>query len=108
MVRQAVLRRNRAGGPFGLDTNGSVQKNPRLSMREVIASSASSSMLTQSPVRFCQKTRFEASRAVFWSLSCYKELKRTKKPFTGRTLHGPLIQMQHISLRKQNFETAVT
>ena len=55
--------------------------------------------------RFCQKTRFEASRVVFWSLSCSKELN----PFTGCTLHGLLIQMQNISLRssdmrrKQNF-----
>ena len=54
--------------------------------------------------------RFEASRVVFWSLSCYKELKLTTNPFTGRTLHGLLIQMQNISLqslgmhRKQNFD----
>ena len=50
------------------------------------------------------------SWAVFWSLSCYKELKLTTKPFTGRTLCGLLIQMQNISLqslgmhRKQNFK----
>ena len=36
---------------------------------------------------------------VFLSLSCYKELKLTTNPFTGRTLHGLLIQMQYISLR---------
>ena len=53
--------------------------------------------------------RFEASQAVFWSLSCYKELKRTTKSFTGRSLRGLLIQVQNISLRssdmrrKQNF-----
>ena len=47
---------------------------------------------------------------VFWSLSCYKELKLTTNPFTGRTLHSLLIQMQNISLRssgmrrKQNFD----
>ena len=47
---------------------------------------------------------------VFWSLSCYKELKLTTNRFTGRTLGGLLIQMQNISLRssgmhrKQNFE----
>ena len=47
---------------------------------------------------------------VFWSLSCCKELKLTTNPFTSRTLHGLLIQMQNISLRssgmcrKQNFE----
>ena len=46
---------------------------------------------------------------VFWSLSCYKELKLLNR-FTGRTLHVLLIQMQNISLRssgmcrKQNFE----
>ena len=57
------------------------------------------------------KTRFEASRVVFWSLSCYKELKLTTNRFTGRTLHGLLIQMQNISLRssgmrrKQNFDS---
>ena len=41
----------------------------------------------------------------------YKELKLTTNPFTGRTLHGLLIQMQNISLRssgirrKQNFNS---
>ena len=41
------------------------------------------------------KNELEASRGVFWSLSCYKELnKLTTKPFTGRTLRGLLIQMQ--------------
>ena len=54
--------------------------------------------------------RFEASRVVFRSLSCYKELKLTTNRVTGRTLRGLLIQMQNISLRssgmsrKQNFE----
>ena len=54
--------------------------------------------------------RFEGTRVVFWPLSCYKELKLTTNRFTGRTLHGLLIQMQNISLRssgtrrKQNFE----
>ena len=47
---------------------------------------------------------------VFWSLSCYKELKLTTNRSTGRTLGGLLIQMQNTSLqssgmrRKQNFE----
>ena len=47
---------------------------------------------------------------VFWSLSCYKELKLTTNWFTGRTLRGLLSQMQNISLRssgmrrKQNFD----
>ena len=62
------------------------------------------------PWRFCRKTCFEVGRVVFWSLSCYKELKLTTKPFAGRTLCGLLIQVQNISLqssgvhRKQNFE----
>ena len=30
-----------------------------------------------------RKTRFNASRAVSWSRSGYKERKRTTKPFTG-------------------------
>ena len=54
--------------------------------------------------------RFEASRVVYWSLSCYRELKLTTNPFTGHTLHGLLIQMQNISLwssgmhrKQQNF-----
>ena len=52
---------------------------------------------------------FEASRAVFWSLSCNKEPKLTIKPFTGPTLGRLLTQKQNISLqssdmhRKQNF-----
>ena len=40
-----------------------------------------------------------APGVVFWSLSCYKELKLTTNWFTGRTLRGLLIQMQNISLR---------
>ena len=66
--------------------------------------------LTHSLLEIFLKTHFEASRVVFWSLSCYKELKLTTNRFTGRTLHGLLIKMQNISLRslgmhrKQNFE----
>ena len=62
------------------------------------------------PWRFYRKMCFEASRAVFWSLSCYKELKLTTKLFTGGTLCGLLIQRLNISLRssgmhrKQNFK----
>ena len=62
------------------------------------------------PWRFCWKTRFETCRVVFWSLSFYKELKLTTKPFRGCTVCSLLIQMQNISLwssgmhRKQNFE----
>ena len=75
-----------------------------ISLPPLVASSVS----THS--RFCRKTRFEASWVVFWSLSCYKELKLTTNRFTGRTLCSLLIQMQNISLRssgmrrKQNFE----
>ena len=46
-----------------------------------------------------------------WPLPYYKELKLTRKPFTGHTLHSLLIQMQiNISLgssgmrRKQNYD----
>ena len=59
--------------------------------------------------KFCPKIRFEASQAVFWSLSCCKELKPTIKLFTGCRLCDLLIQMQNIGLqslgmcRKQNF-----
>ena len=66
--------------------------------------------LAHSPLESLPKTRFEASKEVFGSLSCYKELKLTTKLFAGRTLCGLLIQMQNISLRssgmhrKQNFE----
>ena len=64
--------------------------------------------------RFCRKTCCEAIRVVFWSLSCFKELKLTTNRFTGRTLCDLLIQMQNISLRssgirrKQNFEISQT
>ena len=76
--------------------------------------SMTKSFINPSLGNFAQKMRFEPSRAVFWSLSCYKKPKLTIKPFTGCTLHGLLIQMQNISLqilgmrRKQNFDTAVT
>ena len=50
------------------------------------------------PGDFAEKTRFEACRVVFWSLSCYKEPKPTTKPFTGCTVRSLLIQMQNISL----------
>ena len=66
--------------------------------------------LTHFPQTFCQKNHFEASQVVFWSLWCYKELKLTIKPFTGRKRLGLLIQMQNISLqssgmrKKKNFK----
>ena len=69
--------------------------------------------LAHSPLESLPKTRFEASKEVFGSLSCYKELKLTTKLFAGCTLCGLLIQMQNISLRssgmhrKQNFEILI-
>ena len=53
--------------------------------------------------------RFEVSRAIFWSLFGYRELKLTLKLFTGRTLCSLLTQIQNISFwssgmcRKQQF-----
>ena len=65
--------------------------------------------LTHLPHRnFAKKCVLKLVVQVFWSLSCYKELKLTIKPFTGCTLCSFLIQMQNISLgssctcRKQN------
>ena len=43
------------------------------------------------------KMPFEASRAVFWSLSDYKEQKLPKMLFISRELCGLLFQMQNIS-----------
>ena len=48
------------------------------------------------PWNFAEKC-FEACRTIFWSMSGNKELKHTKKPFTGRALQGLLFQMQNIS-----------
>ena len=67
-------------------------QSPQSELRALVPRS-----LTHSLLEICGKTRFEASRVVFWSLSCYKELRLTTNRFTGRTLHG-LIQMQNISL----------
>ena len=65
--------------------------------------------LTHSPLEILPKMRFEDIWVVFWSLPYYKELKLTRKQFTGHTQHGLLIQMlMNISLggsgmrRKQN------
>ena len=56
--------------------------------------------LTHSPLEILPKMRFEDIWLVFWSLPYYKELKLTRKQFTGHTLHGLLIQMlMNISLR---------
>ena len=46
------------------------------------------------PWKFRQKRCFKckASRAIFWPLPTYKELKLTTKPFTGCTLGGLLNQ----------------
>ena len=60
---------------------------------------------------FSEKLPFNASPAVFWSLSGYKELKLTTKLFTCRSYSWQLlVQMQNISFRslgmcrKQDFE----
>ena len=45
------------------------------------------------PWEFHRKSRFEDSRAVFWSLSGYKKRKITTKPFAGRVLRDLLIQI---------------
>ena len=47
---------------------------------------------THSPLEILLKN---ISQAVFWSLSCYKELKLTIKPFIAWILRGLLIQMQN-------------
>ena len=47
------------------------------------------------PRKFRWKTRFEASRTVFWSLSYYKELELNKKPITGSALRSVPFQMQN-------------
>ena len=61
-------------------------------------------LLTHLPLEILPKNTFEASQAVFWSLSCYKKPKLTIKPFTGHTLCGLLIKMQNIrELKQQSF-----
>ena len=50
----------------------------------------------------CVFFHFGASRAVFWSLSGYKEIKHTTKPFTGPALGGVLISLG--ICRKQTFD----
>ena len=50
------------------------------------------------PWQFRRESRFEASRAVFWSLPGYKQRKLTRKPFARRALRGLLIEMQNICL----------
>ena len=47
------------------------------------------------PGNFAEKCK--ASQAVFRSMSFYKEVKLTIKPFTDFTLRGLLIQMQNIA-----------
>ena len=54
-------------------------------------------LFSYSPLEFCWKTRFEASRAVFWPLSGCKEIKHTTKPLT---LPALLISLG----RKQSFD----
>ena len=83
-----------------------------LSLRKTLKFSPNSTHLLRTPVntdsghwflpnypirswKFCRKTCFKTSRVVFWSLSCYTELKLTTTRFTGRTLRGLLIQMHN-------------
>ena len=58
------------------------------------------------PRDFAKKRVLQLSRAVFWPLSCYKELKLTTKLFKGRTLRGLLIQMQNLAPMLENFRCA--
>ena len=46
----------------------------------------------------------DCRQAIFCSLSGYKAIKRTSKPFTGCTLRGLLIQMQNISFRSSGMQ----
>ena len=62
--------------------------------------------LTHSPLEILPKTHFEPSQAVFWSLSCCKELNLTIKPLTGHTLRGLLIQVQNISVGSSGMRRA--
>ena len=52
-----------------------------------------------------EKRVLKPNRPVFWSLSRYKELKITRKPFRGRTFRGLLVQVyvQNISLGSSSF-----
>ena len=52
-------------------------------------------LLTHSPLEILPKNTFEACQVVFWSLSCYKELKLTIKPFTGHG-HGQKVKFCRI------------
>ena len=51
------------------------------------------------PGNFVEKRVLKLVERLFLALSCYKELKLTIKPFTGRKLGGLLIQIQNISFR---------
>ena len=46
---------------------------------------------------FVERTRFEASRAVSWSILDYKQPKMPETSFPGQALPGLLLQMQNIS-----------
>lgn len=61
------------------------------------------------PSNFTKKCVLKLTESFFWPLCGHKELKLTKKPFTGHTVCGLLIQMQNITFwssgmhRKQNY-----
>ena len=62
-----------------------------------IKGAVSPTSLTPLLLGISPKLPFEASRAVFWSLSDYKEQKLPRILFKGRELCGLLFQMQNIS-----------
>ena len=55
--------------------------------------------LTHSPLEILPKNAFWSLSSGFLVTSCFQELKLTKNPSTGCTVHGLLIQMQNIYLR---------
>ena len=65
-------------------------------------------------IYFYRKTRFEASRAVSWSILDYKQPKMPETSFPSQALRVLLLQMQNITFESsdmrgmQNFVTAVS
>ena len=51
--------------------------------------SGETSINSFAPGDFPKKHILKLAKWCFWSLSCYKELKHTIKPFSGRTLERP-------------------
>ena len=80
---------------------------PTFSSFNAMPAKTNKKVLTHLLLEILPKTRFEASWVVFWLPLCYKELKLTTKPFTGRALHSLLIQMQTVSLRSSCAESKI-